>query len=138
MNLIGICGDNCMDCPRYIATQDGRRVELEKVKQLWVRLGLRDNRIPVKDMACHGCRPENNCAYSELCACVATKAIENCGGCDAYPCKLINRVFDKSEKLKSHAAKVCTGEEMDRGLTNPSLFFLFVHTQRLSEVVTIV
>jgi len=111
--MIGICGDNCRYCPRYIATQTGRRIELEKVTELWIRLGLRDNRIPAEDMACNGCMPEVNCAYSELCACVVKKALNNCGLCDAYPCKLINRVFNKSEKLQSHAARVCTPEEMD-------------------------
>lgn len=113
MNMIGICGDNCGYCPRYIATQDGRMIELEKVKKLWVSLGLRDPDFPVKDMACHGCLPKNKCAYAELRACVSAKALENCGLCNEYPCKLINSAFDKSEKLKSHANKVCTQEEMD-------------------------
>lgn len=111
--MIGICGDNCAYCPRYIATQNGRKIELEKVKELWVRLGLRDHDFPVKDMVCHGCTPENKCAYLELCSCVSAQAQENCGSCDEYPCKLIKNAFDKSEKLKSHAAKVCTQEEMD-------------------------
>ena len=113
MNMIGICGDNCVYYPRYIATKNGRQIELEKVKELWVRLGLRDRDFPVEDMACHGCMPENKCAYSELCACVSAKLSKNCGLCDEYPCKLINRAFDKSEKLKSQAAKICTHEEMD-------------------------
>jgi len=111
--MIGLCGDNCAYCPRYIATQNGGNSELEKVKELWVRLGLRDHAFPAEDMVCHGCFPENRCAYVELRACVNAKDCENCGSCDEYPCELITNAFDKSEKLKSQAAMVCNKEEMD-------------------------
>ena len=111
--IIGICGDNCSGCPRFIATKSGRRDELEKVKELWVRLGLRDPDFPVEDMACHGCKSGNKCAYAELRACVSGKGIENCGSCKQYPCNLINSTFDKSDILKSYASKVCTQDEMD-------------------------
>lgn len=113
MNMIGKCGDNCTYCPRYIATQDGRKIELEKVKELWVRLGLRDDDFPTKDMVCKGCMPDNECAYKELFACVSEKGHDNCGLCNEYPCKIINNAFDQSEKLKFHASRVCTQEEMD-------------------------
>lgn len=113
MDIFGICGDNCTYCPRYMATQKGSTQELEIVKELWVRLGLRDPAFPVQDMSCHGCMPENRCAYSELRACLRAKAHEDCGSCDEYPCKPINSVFDKSEELKAHATEVCTQEEMD-------------------------
>jgi hypothetical protein len=33
--------------------------------------------------------------------------------CDEYPCKLINSVFHKSEKLKDRVNNVCTLEEKD-------------------------
>lgn len=111
--MIGICGDNCTFCPRYTATQNGGKTEFEKVKELWVRLGLRDHDFPVQDMACNGCLPENRCAYGELRKCVVGKAIENCGWCDDYPCNLIKASFMKSENLRSYANKVCTHEEMD-------------------------
>jgi len=110
---IGICGDNCSYCPRYIATQNRSAKELEKVKELWVRLGLRDLSFPAQDLACFGCKPENKCAYSELRACAREKGTDNCGLCAAYPCKLINAGFEKSEKLRSYATRVCTLEEMD-------------------------
>jgi hypothetical protein len=110
---MGICGDKCIHCPRYIATQNGGTRELEKVKELWVRLGLRDPGFPSQDMACDGCKAENKCAYKELRACVCAKGIENCGSCDSYPCELINRAFQKSDALKSYASEVCTQEEMD-------------------------
>ncbi|MBT0664665.1 DUF3795 domain-containing protein [Geobacter pelophilus] len=113
MNKIGICGDNCMFCPRYLASQNGGIKELEEVKELWVRLGLRASAVSPQDMACYGCRPENNCAYPEVRACANGKGIDNCGLCQEYPCELLNAVFEKSEELRSHAVRFCTPEEMD-------------------------
>jgi hypothetical protein len=113
MNTIGICGDNCLYCPRYVATQSGGTKELEEVKELWVRLGLRDPDFPAYDMVCFGCKPENKCAYSEIRTCAHGKGIENCGLCQVYPCELINAAFGKSEKLRSHAARVCTPKEIN-------------------------
>ena len=114
MNRMGICGDRCESCPRFLATQRGGRVELETVKQLWVRLGLRAPDFPVAEMACRGCRTENRCAYPELRDCLQSKAHANCGVCDEYPCARIHAVFEKSEKLKGHAEKVCSPAEMER------------------------
>ncbi len=113
MKIIGICGDNCSFCPRYLATQDGDNKELEKVKELWVRLGLRDPAFPAQGMVCYGCRPENDCAYSEVRACAYGKGIESCGLCQEYPCEMLHAVFEKSEKLRSYAARICTPVEMD-------------------------
>jgi hypothetical protein len=113
MATVGICGDRCLYCPRYTASKDGSIRELEKVKALWVHLGLRDPDCPVKEMACGGCKPENRCAYEELRHCVNEKELKNCGWCDAYPCELINQVFEKSDQLKAHADRVCTPAEMD-------------------------
>lgn len=113
MTMIGVCGDNCEYCPRYTATKNGSMSELEQVKELWVRLGLRPHDFPVEDMACHGCKPENKCAYTELRACVNAKKVDNCGLCSKYPCELINNAFGKSEKLKDLVNEVCTQEEKD-------------------------
>jgi len=113
MITIGICGDDCLYCPRYLATQIGKAEELEKVKALWVRLGLRDPAFSAQDLACYGCTPANNCAYPELRACVSEKGIESCGLCEAYPCHLISSTFEKSDKLYSQTLKVCTPEELE-------------------------
>jgi hypothetical protein len=85
---------------------------MEEVKELWVRLGLREPAFPTRDMACFGCRAENKCAYLEVRTCAHEKGIENCGLCHVYPCELINAVFEKSEKLSSLATRICTSEEM--------------------------
>jgi hypothetical protein len=114
MNMIGICGDNCLYCPRYIATKNGSDTKMEEVKELWVRLGMREPDFPARDMACFGCRPENKCAYLEVRTCAHKKGIQNCGLCQVYPCELISAVFEKSERLSFLAARICTPEEMDK------------------------
>jgi len=111
--MIGVCGDNCSYCPRYIATQNRSANDLEKIKELWVRLGLRDPTFSSRGLACLGCKPNIKCAYSELSTCAHEKVIDNCGLCDAYPCILISKAFERSEKLRTHATRVCTPEEMD-------------------------
>lgn len=130
--MIGICGDNCACCPRYIATKSGDLERLERVKALWVRLELRGSDFPAEKMACHGCQPENKCAYVELCACVSERSGINCGFCDEYPCKLINYVFDKTDKLRSVAVRVCTHEEMDmldRAFFSKKEYFDCIHAE---------
>ncbi len=112
MSTMGICGDNCLYCPRYVATRSGKAEELEKVKELWVRLGLREPSLSARDLTCPGCNPENDCAYPELRSCVYARGIESCGLCETYPCALVDAVFEKSERLCSRAAVVCTPEEM--------------------------
>lgn len=39
MENITLCGDNCSNCPRYLAKTDK---ELEKVAVLWYKVGWRD------------------------------------------------------------------------------------------------
>ena len=99
MTMIGVCGDDCSCCPRYIATQTRSLEEFEKVKQLWVRFGFRDATFPAKDLACDGCSPDIHCAYPELCACANKHAIENCGLCEEYPCGLMEEAFAETSDL---------------------------------------
>ena len=109
--MIGICGDNCELCPRFVATRSGRPEDLLEVKALWVRLGLRDPAFPTERLACSGCTPENECAYPEVRACAHENSAVNCGVCPSYPCGLIAAVFAGAEQLRSRAARVCTPEE---------------------------
>jgi len=120
MDKIGMCGDNCTCCPRYTATQKDSLVELATVKTLWVKLGLRGEDFPAREMACLGCRPENRCAYDVLRSCVKTKGINSCGPCPDYPCALVNQVFETSDRLQQHAIRVCSREEM---MTLTNAFF---------------
>jgi hypothetical protein len=113
MSKIGVCGDNCSYCPRYIATLSGDIKEFEKVKELWVRMGWSDESFPAENLVCYGCTTEVKCAYPQLRSCAAGKKISNCGLCDDYPCELANAAFKRTESLESVARGVCSEEEMD-------------------------
>lgn len=113
MGMIGACGNDCLYCPRYGATQSGSAEDMERVRDLWVRLGLRGPAFPAASLVCHGCAPENTCAYPELRACVHGKGLESCGLCEAYPCALVRAALEKSEGLRSRAAATCASGEME-------------------------
>ncbi len=113
MAKIGACGDNCDYCPRFHATQSGNKSELEKVKDLWVRVGLRDGLFPAENLACNGCSMDHQCAYAELRQCVFKKGIENCGACDLYPCTIASGVINKSEDWLTRSKEKCSAEEYE-------------------------
>ncbi len=113
MEIIGVCGDDCAHCPRYIATQEGNPAKLEQVRELWVRLGLREPSFPAEEFACYGCASEAKCAYPELRQCAVTKHIANCGLCEDYPCELIEAAFGKTRTLESKIAGLCSPNELE-------------------------
>jgi hypothetical protein len=111
MAAIGACGDDCTECPRALALRSGRRTELEKVKELWVRIGLRDSSFPAEQLGCSGCTPQNACAYSEVRDCAFGKGLENCGLCPSYPCDAVTAVFQKTENLRRGLNRKCSPQE---------------------------
>jgi hypothetical protein len=113
MAKIGACGDNCDFCHRYKATTSGKIEELEKVKELWVRIGLRNYSFPARELSCTGCRPNAYCGSKELLECVRAKGIENCGICSSYPCEAILKAINKSEKWKLEIKSKCNKEEYE-------------------------
>lgn len=129
MDKIGVCGDNCSYCPRYIATLSGDIKELEKVKELWVRLGWRDETFPARELVCYGCSPEVKCAYPKLRNCADEKKISNCGLCGNYPCELANAAWERTKRLASNARSVCNLEEMD------TLNKAFLHKKRTLDEI---
>ena len=98
--VIGACGDNCNECPRFRATEDGSEESLSEVAHLWLRLGFRDRLVSNDEIRCYGCRPENNCAYRELRDCAFQRRLTNCGMCHGYPCELTELAFRKSAELR--------------------------------------
>ncbi len=107
---IGACGDNCSVCPRALAGQDKDR--LEKVKELWVKTGWRDETSPAEKLACGGCSSENVCAYSILRDCAFAKGYENCGYCSHYPCSIVEEALLFSQN-NSRALELCCEEEKE-------------------------
>lgn len=49
---ITLCGDNCIECPRYNAHSEA---ELKRVAELWYRVGWRDMVVTNEEITCSGC-----------------------------------------------------------------------------------
>ncbi len=57
---ITLCGDNCMECPRYNAHS---AEELEAVAELWYRVGWRNHVVSKEEISCTGCSSHKQCTY---------------------------------------------------------------------------
>ena len=77
MEKITLCGDNCLECPRYLARTTS---ELEKVAELWFRVGWRDRIVPVDEIRCSGCTSHKQCTY-HLVECTEENNVEKCNQC---------------------------------------------------------
>ena len=52
---ITLCGDNCTFCPRYNAKTEA---DLQKVAELWHRVGWRDRIVSTEEIKCTGSHSE--------------------------------------------------------------------------------
>jgi hypothetical protein len=107
---ISICGDICSECPRFIATQSNDISALEKVAELWFRLGLREKILEPEELKCGGCSKSKPCAY-DLNTCEHLIGKQNCGECDIFPCDKINFAFQKTTLLEPICKEKCSKEE---------------------------
>ena len=107
---ISICGDVCSDCPRYIATGKNDIAELEKIAELWYRLGFRDKILRPEDLKCTGCHKDKFCNHN-LNQCEHLGHKNNCGECDCFPCDKINSVFKKTDNTSMECKNKCSNSE---------------------------
>jgi Protein of unknown function (DUF3795) len=107
---IGICGNVCSECNRYIATRNNDITELEKAAELWFRLGFRDKIVAPEELKCEGCSKEIDCAY-KINNCEHLAGKNNCGECDIYPCDRLNSIFEKTDKFARICRKKCSDSE---------------------------
>jgi len=114
MTFIGFCGDNCGLCPRYVATKSGDNQDLEKVRDLWVRIGWRDEDTSPEGVACSGCTSVKSCRYDNVRICAKDKGITNCGECIDYPCQEITKVFERTKSYERKCKEVCSPSEYER------------------------
>jgi hypothetical protein len=108
MAYIGYCGDDCEQCPRYIATKSNDRDKLKEAAILWKKVGLNDQIVTPEKMICNGCASLEKCHYNDIRKCVKDKEISNCGKCKVYPCDKINAVFEKTISYAQQCKKTCS------------------------------
>lgn len=105
--LITLCGDNCMECPRYNAHTDE---ELRKVAELWYRAGWRDFVVTNEEIRCSGCSPHKQCTY-HLIECTREHHVAKCNQCSAFPCQKISDLLKRSHEYQQKCREVCTRQE---------------------------
>ena len=104
---ITLCGDNCIYCQRYNAKSDD---ELEKVAELWYRIGFRDKIVSNDEIKCDGCSSHKKCTYN-LVECTHNHKVEKCNMCSEFPCDKINDMLKRSKEYQKKCREVCYEEE---------------------------
>lgn len=104
---ITLCGDNCMECPRYLARSDE---ELEKVAELWYRVGWRDRVVSNEEIRCTGCSSHKQCTY-RLVECTKEHQVKKCNQCPEFPCQNITDMLKRSGEYQEKCRRVCSKEE---------------------------
>lgn len=107
MEKITLCGDNCLECPRYLAKTDE---ELTKVAELWYRVGWRDTIVSVDEISCTGCSSHKHCTY-QLVECVKENGVEKCNQCSKFPCRKIDSMIKRSLDYQKKCKELCSREE---------------------------
>lgn len=107
MEKITLCGDDCLQCPRYLAKTTA---EKNKVAELWYRIGWRDKIVSPEEISCDGCSSHKKCAYN-LVECVKEKGVEKCNQCSQFPCEKIESMLERSAEYERKCKELCTREE---------------------------
>lgn len=106
---ITLCGDNCLECPRYL-TQGVE--ELKKVAELWYRVGWRDRIVSNEEIRCTGCSSHKQCTY-QLVECTKVHSVPKCNQCELFPCEKISAMLSRSEEYQRKCKEVCSADEYE-------------------------
>lgn len=107
MEKITLCGDDCLQCPRYLAQTDE---ELDHVRELWYRIGMSDRLLTREEIRCTGCTSHKTCTY-QLVDCTQKHGVEKCNQCHMFPCEKIETMLRRSDTYKKICRERCTEEE---------------------------
>lgn len=102
-----LCGDNCIECPRYNAHSEA---ELQKVAKLWYKVGWRDTVVSNEEIRCTGCSFDKQCTY-HLIECTQQHNIQKCNQCDQFPCQKIAAMLERSAQYQKKCKQLCSEEE---------------------------
>ncbi|MCM1188988.1 MAG: DUF3795 domain-containing protein [bacterium] len=104
---ITLCGDNCIECPRYNAHSEQ---ELNAVAKLWYRIGWRDSILTNEEIQCTGCSSHKECTY-QLVECTKSHNVEKCNQCHLFPCDRISDMLKRSRADQKKCKEICSPEE---------------------------
>lgn len=106
---ITLCGDNCIECPRYNANSEE---ELRNVAELWYRVGWRDCVVSNEEIRCEGCSSHKQCTY-HLVECTKEHNVDKCNQCVEFPCEKIDHMLERSKEYQKRCKVVCSDAEYD-------------------------
>ena len=104
---ITLCGDNCLECPRYLANTEE---ELRRTAELWYRIGWRDVVVSNEEIRCSGCTSHKECTY-HLVECTKENGVEKCSQCPHFPCGKIEDMLKRTKEYEKKSREVCSDEE---------------------------
>ncbi len=110
LEKITLCGDNCLECPRYQAQSDQ---ELRAVAELWHKVGWRGAIVSNEEIRCSGCSSHKQCTY-RLVECVQEHRVHKCNQCAQFPCQKIADMLQRSKEYQQRCLEVCTPQEYAR------------------------
>lgn len=108
--ITAYCGNTCTSCPRFLATFNNNREQLQAVRSLWVKTELRDESVIADDLKCRGCTSATHCRHG-IRECAQSKKIQTCAECGEYPCSKLSLAFDRTAEFACECKKKCTPEE---------------------------
>ena len=106
---ITLCGDNCIECPRYNAHSDE---ELRNIAELWYRVGWRDHIVSKVEIKCEGCSSAKTCTY-HLVECTKAHNVDKCNQCAEFPCEKISNMLERSKEYQKRCKEVCSDAEYE-------------------------
>ena len=114
---ITLCGDNCVECPRYKART---AEELAAVAELWYRVGWRDRVVSNEEIACAGCSIHKQCTY-QLVECTREHGVCKCSLCGEFPCGKIHAMLERSAAYQARCGKCVRQRNTGRWKTRFSI-----------------
>ncbi len=105
--IITLCGDNCIECPRYNAHSE---LELREVAELWQKVGWRDKVVSNEEIRCTGCSSHKQCTY-KLVECIEIHNVQKCNQCSEFPCNRIKDMLKRSAEYQNKCREICTKQE---------------------------
>lgn len=104
---ITLCGDNCIECPRFNAHTE---IELHEVAKLWYKVGWRKEIVSNEEISCSGCSSHKDCTY-KLIECTKEHGVEKCNQCAKFPCEKINDMLRRSAEYQVKCKEICSEKE---------------------------
>jgi len=106
--MIAFCGLNCNECPAFLATQENDDEKRKHVAEQWSKQYQAS--FKPSDINCDGCSRDGRlfsyCSICNIRQCGREKNLENCAGCDDYPCKKLEDLFEMAPQAKANLDRI--------------------------------